>query len=157
VAPQLLVAVTENRRDEGAQQPPRQRQARLPGEAVDDRGAAAGGRLDRPLVLPEPLREHRRALEEAAAGLDPGEADLVVVDRDEAEEQQPAAAHRPRLEPVQVEARKATRRRHPQQRPELGVDPLGAHRPRPDGGRLRPQARADPELAAALHQPRKTS
>src|SRR6188472_4076134 len=74
VAAQPPVAVSEEGAEERPQQAARQRQARLPGDPVGDRAAAVRQRLDRALVFPEALAEHRRALEEAPPRLDPLQA-----------------------------------------------------------------------------------
>jgi hypothetical protein len=109
VAAQTAVAMAEESGEGRAQEAARERRARLPGDPVGDRAATVGGRLDRALVFPEALGEHPRALEEAAAAVDPLEDEIVVVDRHQAEEQDPAAPEASRLDRGQVKAVEAAR------------------------------------------------
>src|SRR4051812_6963301 len=90
---QALVAMAEEPGDDGAQGPGRQPEPRLQADPDGDQ-AAARRRREGAFVFPGPLAQHLRALEEAAAGIEPGQADLVVVEGQQAEEQDPAAADR---------------------------------------------------------------
>ena len=80
------VAVAEQEADDGAREP---RRAGDPGdpalelepEPVGDAAGALALGLDDPLVLPDGEAQRPRALEEAAAGLELGQAEVVVVDR----------------------------------------------------------------------------
>ena len=105
----------------------------LESEAVGHRAAPLPRRLDDPFVLPERKGQRPRALEEAPARLELGEAEVVVVDREHAAEQDPAPAQRhPDLDVVDRLLAQAARHRHPQDRRQLVVDPFRGHRARPD-------------------------
>ena len=80
-------------------------------------------RHERAVVVPGRARPHPRTLAEAAAGLDRLEADVVVVDRQHAEREDPRAPERA-LADLALAG-------HPRQRPELGVDAGDRGRPRP--------------------------
>src|SRR5262249_46199035 len=92
------VAGAEDEADQRPQRPAGKAEARLPADAVGDQAAAAGRGLERALVFPDPLAQHRGALEEPPARLEADQGQVVVVERDEAEEEHPAAADpRPEL------------------------------------------------------------
>src|SRR3954453_10363048 len=85
---QPAVPVAEDARDERPDEPRRARQPRLEGHAVGHDAALAVG-LPRALVLPQPLQQRRRALEEPAVA-DLVEAQEVRVERQHAAGQQVA-------------------------------------------------------------------
>ncbi len=134
VRAQAPVAVAEGRAHDPLQQRARAGQPRLEGEPVAHAAAVAGG-LERALVLPDPHREHPRALQEPPARLQLDQGEVVEVDRQHAEQQQPGAPDRlPDHHLGRVEAPHSARRGHAQQRAELVVDP-------PERGRALPHAR----------------
>ncbi len=64
--PQPPVAVAEDESDQRPQRAAGEAESWLPADAVGDQAPGAG-RLERALVFPDPLAQHRRALEEAAS------------------------------------------------------------------------------------------
>src|ERR1044072_9594619 len=95
-AAQPAVPVAEREAEEGTQQGGGQRQARDEADVVGDQAGPLAERLDAAVVVPGALAEHRGALSEGEAGSDLLDADVVPVEREEAAEQQPAAAEPPR-------------------------------------------------------------
>ena len=87
------MAVAEEPGDDGAQWPSGQAEPWLPTDPVGDQAAAAG-RLEGAFVFPRSLAQHPRALEEAAPRIESDEADIVVVEGQQAEEQDPASPDR---------------------------------------------------------------
>src|ERR1700749_1138128 len=150
------MAVAEDGEDQRLQPHARQRQPRLPGQPVGDLAAPVAAWLDRPLVFPEPLREHRRPLEEAAPGLHPDDVQVVVIEGDEAKQQHPAAPEPAGLGVVEAEVAGPARDRHPQERPQLLVDPVGIGDPRPDGLGIGAKLGDQPDLGPPPHQPKKS-
>jgi hypothetical protein len=125
------VTVTKDRREERTEHARREPQARCESDAVGDHAAAAA-RLKRALVLPLPLAQHPRALEEAALRLEPHQGEVVVVDGQEAEEQDPASPDRLAEDHAAEIARPQRRRRdHAEERSQLGIDAGGARDPAP--------------------------
>src|SRR5262249_11582143 len=134
-ATQPVVAVAERETEDDAERAAAERQPRLEGDAIAH-PAAARHVLQRPLVHPAALREHGRRPEEAAPRLDAQEAEVVVVEGERAEEEEPAAegataeGDRRRIEP-----RRGLGARHAEKRPELVVDARHGRDARPHRGR----------------------
>src|SRR4051812_42692724 len=93
VAAKAPVSMAEEGAEDRQQDPAERAQARLEADPVGDRAAPLGG-LHRALVLPAAHAHHRRALEKAPPVLELDQGDVVVVDRQHAEQQDPAAADR---------------------------------------------------------------
>jgi hypothetical protein len=116
------------------------------------RQVSVAERLDRALVLPGALGEHRRVLEEAAPALDPHQGEVVVVDRHQAEEQDPAAADAfAGRHLIDVEGLDPARHRHPHDRHQLAVDPLDRGDALPDRLRFSFDHRRGGYLGAPVH------
>ena len=94
--------------------------------------AAEGSRLDDSLVLPHPLGEQHRPLQEAMARLHLDEGDVVVLDRQQPCEEEPAAEPSLSGTPPRRQIARPGREGHAQERTQLAVDALRAHGVRPD-------------------------
>jgi len=113
-------------------------QRRKPGQPwkepkpIGDAATARSG-LDDPLVLPQSLSEKRRSLEEAPAGLDFCERQVVIIDWDEARNEEPAAKQPFARPPSGGQIADARREGHPQERTKLTVDATGTYGVAPKG------------------------
>src|SRR5881394_421500 len=125
------MAVAEEPSEDGAQRRGQETKPGLPADPIGD-FAAALERLEGPFVFPRTLAQHRRALEEALARVEAGKADVVVVEGEQAEEQNPAAADPlADLDFNWIDAFQPARQSHPQVRPHLVVDPSRRRHPVP--------------------------
>src|SRR5262245_23787934 len=88
------MTMTEEEREDGREQRSEQRQPRLESHAIGHTTAAGHG-LEAAVVHPPSLARERRRLEKAAPRLDAREHEVVPVDREHAEEKNPAAEESP--------------------------------------------------------------
>src|SRR4051812_17901963 len=140
--PQAPVPPAEHGLEDEGLQPGEHAGARLEADLVDHARPAAGQRDKLTVVVPGACRGHRRALAEALALLEHRQPDVVVVDGQHAEGQDPRAPEVPDMQRVDVEP---ARHGHAHPRPELVVDALDARDARPDLVRACGETRAHAE------------